>query len=101
MAPADRKAKAAFRSATDRLTRSVAPKIATIAQRFPSRNGRGLSPNHVFRWRRDDDPRNPQPGWERCIAALAREAAEAHRTQAADLDALAAELDPQPQGTRR
>ena len=86
MTPAKPSEKDRFRAALDRLTRTV----GVTQQQFAERIGRSL--NLVTRWRHPEDRRNPQPGWEQHVAALAHEAAAAHRGLAADLDALAAEM---------
>lgn len=86
MAPANTKEKERFRTATDRLM-AAGVSVPQIAERMR------LSANHVFRWRRENDPRNPKPGWERVVADLARERADEIRRQLPDLEALTTELE--------
>jgi hypothetical protein len=87
MTPANPSEKARYRAALARLLESTAPELQYVAERM------GVVLNTASRWQNDSDPRNPKPGWAAAVAGVAREAAESYRRKAADLEALATELE--------
>ena len=77
-----------FKEATDLLTANISYGLGQLAEEF------GMETATVARARHTGPyAGRPPAGWETVVARAAREHAEALRTQAARLDALAAELD--------
>ena len=87
MNPTNPNEKARFSAVAARLTETVGPQLQRVAGRLK------VSANYISQWRNTSNPRGPQPGWEAAVAAEARDGAEEYRRKAADLDALAVELE--------
>jgi hypothetical protein len=87
MTPTNPTEKARFAAFAERLTEAVGPQLQRMAERL------GVTPQYLSNWRNPANKRGPQPGWEAAAAAEARAGAESYRAKAADLDALAAELE--------
>lgn len=87
MAPTSPADKERFRNALNRMIEDVRPQILDVAASLK------VTPNYLSQMRNPENPRGPQPGWEAIVAEACRRGAERYRRKAADLEALADELE--------